>query len=411
MPLPETDLLVYPDQCDAYGHLNQAAFLVLFERARWNIFAGGPGMDVFQRAGVWPAVRRASVDYLAQVFPGDTLRFQQTLTHLGRTSFTLRQSARRVEDDVLAATAEFVFVCLGANGKPAPVPRVIAGLLEDMPDGGAVERITVNGVGLAVDVVGEGPAILFIHGYPFDRSIWSHQMEHIDGWRRIAPDLRGMGHSDAPDLGYSMTTYADDLAALLDSLGVDHVVLCGLSMGGYIAFEFLRRHRARVRGLILVDTRAESDSAEGRRSRDAAAQTAREDGTHAVAAAMLPKLFAGETEEAVGEPWQRVQRIIEATPIPGIVGALAAMRDRPDSTSLLESLDLPSLIIVGEHDRITPPASSHRMASAIPGSKLEVIPHAGHLAVLERPGEVTEAIRNFLRREDGKTGGRNDPEE
>jgi YbgC/YbaW family acyl-CoA thioester hydrolase len=396
MPLPETDLLVYPDECDAYGHLNQAAFLVLFERARWNIFAGGPGIDVFQRAGVWPAVRRASVDYLAQVFPGDTLRFQQTLTHLGRTSFTLRQSARRLEDDALAATAEFVFVCLGANGKPAPVPRVIAELLEDTPEDGAVQRITVNGVGLAVDVVGDGPAILFIHGYPLDRSIWRHQVEHLDGWRRIAPDLRGMGSSDAPDLGYSMTTYADDLAALLDSLGVDHVVLCGLSMGGYVAFEFLRRHRSRVRGLILVDTRAENDSAEGRRSRDAAAQAAREDGTRAVAAAMLPKLFAEETEAAVGEPWRQVERVIVATPIPGIVGALAAMRDRPDSTSLLESLDLPSLIIVGEHDRITPPASSHRMAAALAGSQLEVIHGAGHLSPVERPSEVTAAVRKFV---------------
>ncbi|HET8762402.1 MAG TPA: alpha/beta fold hydrolase [Gemmatimonadales bacterium] len=397
MPLPETDLLVYPDQCDAYGHLNQAAFLVLFERARWNMFVDGPGIDVFQRAGVWPAVRRASVDYLAQVFPGDTLRFQQTLTHLGRTSFTLRQSARRVEDDVLAATAEFVFVCLGANGKPAPVPRVIAELLEETPEEGAGQRVTVNGVGLAVDVVGDGPAILFIHGYPLNRSMWKHQVEELDGWRRIAPDLRGMGSSDAPDLGYSMTTYADDLAALLDSLGVDHVVLCGFSMGGYVAFEFVRRHHARVRGLILVDTRAESDSAEGRRSRDAAAQVAREDGTHAVAAAMLPQLFAEDTEGAVGEPWRQVERMIVATPIPGIVGALAAMRDRPDSTTLLESLDLPALIIVGEHDRITPLASAHRMASALAGSKLEVIQHAGHLSPVEQPATVTDVIRSFLR--------------
>jgi pimeloyl-ACP methyl ester carboxylesterase len=221
-------------------------------------------------------------------------------------------------------------------------------------------------------------------------------MEHLDGWRRIAPDLRGMGQSDAPDLGYSMTTYADDLAALLDSLGVDHVVLCGLSMGGYVAFEFLRRHRTRVRGLILVDTRAENDSAEGRRSRDAAAQAAREDGTRAVAAAMLPKLFAEETEEAVGEPWRQVERVIVATPIPGIVGALAAMRDRPDSTSLLESLDLPSLIIVGEHDRITPPASSHRMAAALAGSHLEVVHGAGHLSPVEKPEAVTEVMRKFV---------------
>ncbi len=397
MSLPEIDVTVYPDQCDSYGHLNQAAFLVLFERARWDVFLAGPGLDVFQRAGVWPAVRHASVDYLAQVFPGDQLRFQQTLTHLGRTSFTLRQSARRLSDDALAATAEFVFVCLGGNGRPAPVPDVIAGLLEETPDGEAVRRITVNGVGLAVDVAGEGPAILFIHGYPLDRSIWRHQLEHLDGWRRIAPDLRGMGRSDAPDLGYSMTTYAEDLAALLDSLGVEEVVLCGLSMGGYIAFEFLRRHPGRVRALILMDTRAESDSPEGRRSRDAAAQAARDTGAGAVAAAMLPKLFARETADQVGEPWHQVERIILATPVPGIVGALAAMRDRADSTALLESLELPALVAVGEHDRITPPASAHRMAAAIAGARLEVIHGAGHIVSVEQPVATTKLLADFLR--------------
>ena len=397
MALPEIDLMVYPDQCDAYGHLNQAAFLVLFERARWDMFAAGPGLDVFQRAGVWPAVRRASVDYLAQVFPGDVLRFQQTLTHLGRTSFTLRQSARRVRDDVPVATAEFVFVCLGQNGKPTLVPAIITGLLEEMPDGGAVRRITVNGVGLAVDAVGDGAAILFIHGYPLDRTIWRHQMEHLNGWRRIAPDLRGMGQSDAPDLGYSMTTYADDLAALLDSLGVEGVVLCGLSMGGYVAFEFLRRYRERVRALILMDTRAESDSPEGRRTRDAAAQAARDNGARAVADAMLPKLFARETVELVGEPWRQVERMILATPVPGIVGALAAMRDRPDSTPLLESLDdLPALIVVGEHDRITPLASAHRMAAALAESRLEIISDAGHLTPVERPAATTAVLGKFL---------------
>jgi YbgC/YbaW family acyl-CoA thioester hydrolase len=402
MPLPDSDLLVYPDQCDSYGHLNQAAFLVLFERARWNIFAEGEGIDVFQRHGVWPAVRHASVDYQAQVYPGDRLRFHQTLTHLGRTSFTLRQSARRLSDDRMVATAEFVFVCLGQDGRPAPVPPLIASMLEEMPEGDASRRITVNGVTLAVDIAGDGPAILFIHGYPLDRTVWRHQMEHLDGWQRIAPDLRGMGRSDAPDLGYSMTTYADDLVALLDSIGVDHVVLCGLSMGGYIAFEFLRRYRERVRGLVLVDTRAENDSADGRRSRDAAAQAARESGPRAVAANMLPKLFAEEAEDQVGEPWRQVERIILGTPVPGIVGALSAMRDRPDSSALLASLDdLPALIIVGEHDRITPLASAHRMAAELAGARLEVIHDAGHLTPVEQPEAVTDVMKDFLRRLDG----------
>jgi pimeloyl-ACP methyl ester carboxylesterase len=137
-----------------------------------------------------------------------------------------------------------------------------------------VQRITVNGVNLAVEVRGEGPAILFIHGYPLDRTIWRDQIERLDGFRRIAPDLRGMGQSDAPDLGYSMSIYAADLASVLDVLGVDEVILCGLSMGGYIALEFVRQQRARVRGLILMDTRADADAPETRRARDAAASMA-----------------------------------------------------------------------------------------------------------------------------------------
>src|SRR6478735_3189632 len=222
----EVDLVVYPDECDAFGHLNQAAFLSLFERARWEMLVRGPGMDVFTRAGAWPAVRKTEIDYHAAAFPGDVLRFHQTLTHHGRTSFTMRQTARRMKDDVLIATGEFVHTRHASGG---------------------AQRVTVNGVSLAVEIRGDGPAILFVHGYPFDRTIWRAQIDALEGYRRIAPDLRGMGESDAPDLGYGMTTYASDLAALLDTLGVDDVVLCGLSLGGYVIFEFLRRWRSRVR--------------------------------------------------------------------------------------------------------------------------------------------------------------------
>src|SRR5215212_5530741 len=295
---PEIDLTVYPDECDAFGHLNQASFLSLFERARWEMLARGPGMDVFTRAGTWPAVRKTTIDYHAAAFPGDVLRFHQSLTHLGRTSFTMRQTARRVKDDVLIATAEFVFVCINQDGRPIPVPAEFS---EYMGSGGDpaddARRFTVNGVTLAVEVRGEGPAVLFVHGYPFDRSIWRDQLESLDGYRRIAPDLRGMGQSDAPDLGYGMGIYADDLASLLDALGVNDVVLCGLSMGGYVLFEFLRRWRHRVRALILMDTRVEADSTEARRARDAAAATAREHGAASVADTMLPKVLAPDAAE------------------------------------------------------------------------------------------------------------------
>jgi 3-oxoadipate enol-lactonase len=399
MSHPEIDLTVYPDECDAFGHLNQASFLSLFERARWEMLIQGPGMDVFTRAGAWPAVRKTVIDYHAAALPGDVLRFHQVLTHHGRTSFTMRQTARRVRDDTLIATAEFVFVCINREGRPVPVPREFGEFMTTRPIGpGEVERVTVHGVSLAVDVRGEGPAILFVHGYPLDRTIWAHQLEALQGFRRIAPDLRGMGQSDAPDLGYGMSIYADDLAALLDNLGVDQVVLCGHSMGGYIGFEFLRRWRRRVRALVLMDTRAEADSPDGRRGRDAASAMAKEKGPAAIAEVMLPRLLARETLASAPEVAERVRALIAALPVAGIVGALAAMRDRPDSTPLLPTLaDVPTLAVVGEADEFTPPDQVRRMTEAIPGARLVVIPGAGHLPSVERPAATTRALEEFLR--------------
>ncbi|MGH7702489.1 MAG: thioesterase family protein, partial [Gemmatimonadales bacterium] len=194
MRVPEIDLTVYPDECDTFGHLNQAAFLSLFERARWEMLARGPGMEVFGRGQAWPAVRRTVIDYHAPAFPGDVLRFQQALIHLGHTSFTMRQTARRVADDKLIATAEFLFVCIGPDGRPVAVPEMFGRFMAArVSTEGEGHRVTVNGVSLAFEEQGEGPAVLFIHGYPLDRTIWAHQMAHLPGFRRVAPDLRGMG--------------------------------------------------------------------------------------------------------------------------------------------------------------------------------------------------------------------------
>jgi 3-oxoadipate enol-lactonase len=344
--MPPIHLTVYPDECDAFGHLNQASFLSLFERARWEMLRAGPGMDLFDRSGTWPAVRRAVIEYHTAAYPGDVLRFEQELTHVGRTSFTMRQVAHRAADDALVATAEFVFVCVSRDGRPVAVPREFNDFMTARRRGaGDVQRLAVNGVSLAVEVRGDGPAVLFVHGYPFDHTMWTHQIAALEGWCRIAPDLRGMGQSDAPDLGYSMETYAADLAALLDLLGARDVVLVGLSMGGYVAFEFLRRWRDRVRAATV----------------------------------------------------ERVRAMMAATPVAGIVGALGAMRDRPDSTPLLPELaGLPTLVIVGDEDEITPPAQAKAMAEAIPGASLVVIRSAGHLPPLERPAETTDAILAFL---------------
>jgi YbgC/YbaW family acyl-CoA thioester hydrolase len=394
---PEIDLTVYPDECDAYGHLNQASFLALFERARWEMLAQGPGMDFFTRQGAWPAVRKSLVEYHAPAFPGDVLRFAQVLVHLGRTSFTLRQTARRVRDDALIATAELVFVCLDQQGGPVPVPESLPQVMADRQLAGNLRRIAVNGVNLAVDVRGQGPAVLFIHGYPLDHSLWEHQLAHLDGWTRIAPDLRGMGQSDAPDLGYSMATYADDLLALLSTLGVDRAVLCGVSMGGYVAFEMLRRARERVRGLVLVNTRAEADTTEGRKARDAAAAQAREGGAESIARAMLPRLLARTAAAEHPALVERVRRMMEATPVAGILGAIGALRDRPDSVSLLPALaGIPTMVIAGDDDQITPRDRAQAMADAIPGARLAVLSGAGHLAPIECPEATTSLLVDFL---------------
>lgn len=394
MSIPDVEQVVYPDDCDAFGHLNQASFLRVFERARWDMLGRGPGMDVFLRHQVWPAVRKSAIDYLAPAFPGDVLRVHQALIHHGRTSFTMRQTARRASDGALLAAAEFVFVCIDRDGKPAPVPVEVGEFFQARPPTEPADRMAVNGVQLAVEHRGSGPAVLFVHAFPLDRTIWQHQMDTLTGYRRIAPDLRGMGQSDAPDLGYSMATYAEDLVALLDVLGESQVVICGISLGGYIAFELVRRWRERVRGLILMDTRAEADSAEGRKARDGLIGRVREQGAIAAAEAMLPRFFTSQVSPEIIE---RVRTAILRTPVSGIVGALSAMRERPDSTPLLGTLaGIPTLVLVGAEDAITPPPLAQAMAAAIPGARLMEIPGAGHLPCIEQPVPTTRAILKFL---------------
>lgn len=393
----DVDLKVYPDQCDSYGHLNQAALVSLLERARWEVVARGPGMDYFGRQRVWPALRKSTIEYHAQAYPGDVLRCTLSLVYIGRTSFVLRQAMRRLGDDALIATAEVVFVCIDASGAPTPVPEDLNQVFADRSPGGTLRRLSVNGVNLVVDVRGRGPAILFIHGYPLSHTVWEPQLAGLEGWTRIAPDLRGMGQSDAPDLGYSMATYAEDLLALLSALGVERAVLCGLSMGGYVAFEILRRAPERVRGLVLMDTRAEADTPEGRRARETAMALARDGGSVAIAESMLPKILSPTVQAENPSLVERVRQMMAATPVAGITGAIGALRDRPDSTGLLlELAEMPTLVIVGEQDQLIPPDKVRAMAAAIPGARFELVKGAGHLPTLERPDATTALLGEFL---------------
>lgn len=397
--LPAVTVTVYPYECDAYGHLNEAAYLQIFERARWETLARGPGMQLFQRNGVWPAVRKATVDYHLPVLPGDVLEVHTEVVRLGRTSMEMHQRAQRVGDGALVAEVQLHFVMVDRSANPTPVPEEVAALFAAparSTRSGEVVRYDVGQVTLSVDIRGDGPALLFIHGYPLDRSMWKHQVATLSGWRRIAPDLRGLGASDAPDSGYSMATYADDLVRLLDKLKVQKAVVAGMSMGGYIAFELLRRYRDRVSGLILVDTKAEADTADGKKARDAMADIARAEGAAAIAERMTPRILGRTTQQTQPQLVQQVTEMIAKAPVAGIVGALQAMRDRPDSTPLLGTIAVPTLIVVGQEDELTPPANARTLLDAIPSAALTTIAGAGHLTPLEAPTAVSRVFAEFL---------------
>lgn len=386
-------LTIYPDECDAFGHLNQASYLALFERARWELLARGPGMDVFAEAGVWPAVRRATIDYHAGAWPGDVLEFSTALAGRGRTSFTLRQEASRTRDGKLVAALETVFVCIDRQERPVEVPAAVLAALTAAP-----RRTTLpSGTTIAWEAAGhEGIPVLFVHGYPLDRSMWQNQLVGITGHRLIAPDLRGFGDSSEAAAPDAMEAHASDLVALLDALAIDRAVVVGLSMGGYVALAMAERHRDRLAGLVLMDTRAGADDADGRAGRDAAIATIREKGAGPVLGGLADKLFAESTAAGVREAVaQRMGRVAPAT----LVASLAAMRDRPDRRPVLAGLaGLPTLVIVGTEDRITPPAVAREMAAAVAGAELVEVEGAAHLPPLERPATVNEALQAFLDR-------------
>ncbi len=397
MTLPAVDVTVYPFECDAFGHLNQASCLAVLERARWDALARGPGMDVFKRHGVWPAARRTTIEYRAAAYAGDVLRVDMVVTDRGSTSFTMRHTARRTSDEVVIAEAEMVFVCIDRTGRPAPVPEEISRALGA---GRAVPRDTIKvavpGAELAVDVRGDGAPCVLVHGFPLDRTLWRHQVAALTRWKRIAPDLRGCGASSAPADGYSMARYADDLVAILDALRLEQAVFCGLSMGGYVLFDLWRRHPERVRALVLVDTRAEGDSPDGKRARDEMIKMAEVEGAAGVAARMLPKLLAPATARTQPEVVGQVEAMILRTPVPGLVGAVRAMRDRDDSRSLLTGITVPTLVVVGAEDELTPPATARAMVDGIPGARYGEIPGAGHLAPLEQPLATSRVVLDFL---------------
>lgn len=243
-------------------------------------------------------------------------------------------------------------------------------------------------------------AVLFLHAYPLDRSMWRPQAEAVReaGWMVVAPDFPGFGDAPYRD-ETTLEAFANRVVGVLESVEATRAVVVGLSMGGYAAFRLLESRPTLARALVLADTKAGEDPPERRAARLEQAERAEREGTGWLADAMLPSLLSEGADPAVsGE----VRDIVDRAKPEAVAAALRAMAARPDSSPLLSSVSVPTLVIVGEHDKVTPPSESEAMARAIPGARLETIPNAGHLSNLENPEAFNRALLGFLEEVDAR---------
>jgi pimeloyl-ACP methyl ester carboxylesterase len=241
--------------------------------------------------------------------------------------------------------------------------------------------------------------LVLLHGFPHDRSLWAAQVasaaDAFPDVRLLVPDLPGFGRS-SPLPATSMNAYADVLEPMLDTAGVERAVIGGLSMGGYVAFAFWRRHAARVRALVLMDTKAPADIDAAREKRRALIATVEGGGVGAVVAEMLPAQLGQTTRRDNPALVERVEVMLRRAPARGVAAAAQALMDRIDSTPTLGTITVPTLVIVGDEDTTTPLSDAIALSAGIPGSRLVTVPGAGHLAPLEQPVIVNAAIAEFL---------------
>jgi 3-oxoadipate enol-lactonase len=253
-----------------------------------------------------------------------------------------------------------------------------------------------GGLELAYDAAGTGIPLLMLHGWPHDRTLWAGQVSGLSTDARcVAPDLRGFGGSSVRG-PYAIDQYADDVADFLDTLGIERPVVCGLSMGGYVALALLRRHRSLVRGLILADTRATADTDEVRENRMRLIALIEEHGVEALAARQLRPSLGRSTFERKPELVETVRRMMAAAPAEGAIGALRAMAERADSSDLLATIDVPTLVVGGAEDTFTPPTELRALADAIPRSRFELLERCGHVGPIERPAAFNHLVSEFL---------------
>jgi 3-oxoadipate enol-lactonase len=259
-----------------------------------------------------------------------------------------------------------------------------------------VDRRTF-GVAMSYRDLGEGDPLVLLHAFPLNGRMFEPQMRAFSGSHRVvAPDYPGFGRSPRtpaqPDVHY----YAEGVRSLLDRLHLERVILGGVSMGGYVAFECMRLFPERVRALILANTRAEPDSEEMRETRNETALSVAEEGVGVLVELQMERLLAPDTLQNDEELVENVRAMIFENSPDGVVAALGAMRERPDSTPLLGKIGVPTLVVGGEEDSISSPEVMGAMAAKMPDARHVTIPRTGHLSNLEAPEKFNAVLADFL---------------
>jgi len=260
-----------------------------------------------------------------------------------------------------------------------------------------MERVRSDDVETFYEIRGSGPPVVLLHPFPCHHEFWNPVAEALDSrYRLILPDLRGHGDSEIGEGPALMQKHAGDVARVLDAAGVGKAAFVGCSIGGYILFEFWRRFRARVTSLALCDTRPQSDTAEGRANRLKAAAAVLEQGTEPFIESMIPKLMGRTTVSTRPDLVDGARAMMRKMSAEDISLVLRGMAERPDSVADLKSINVPTLIVIGEEDVLSTVADGELMRQNIAGSQLKVVPKAGHYAPWEQPELVGKVLRQFL---------------
>ncbi len=254
-------------------------------------------------------------------------------------------------------------------------------------------KVVIGSRQMAYESVGSGPPVVLLHAFPFDGRMWRETAAALaQRVQIITPDLRGFGHSDLGSDRFSIADLADDVAALLDALKIPTATVGGMSMGGYVALAFAARHPKRLSSLILADTKADADSSEALQGREAAIALVETQGAAALLDKQIPRLLSAKASDSLRA---QVRRLGEQAPAT-VIAAIRALRDRPDRTPELGSIKVPTLLVVGSEDVLSPPAEAEDMAARISQARVVLIPGAGHLSNLENPDAFRAALMGFL---------------